>query len=114
MPKGSMSRLAWLLGAALAFGAVAGATADTKTVHFATCTFAGVEAGCVEARSDRVVYNVTAAHVGPNAWLQGTGVLSTNLSYCQQGGVITDFHPDPDPRPQPCAAGQASATQKAQ
>ena len=114
MRRNSKSRLAWFLGAALAFGAVACASADTKTVHFATCTFAGVEAGCIEARSDGVVYNVTSAHVGPNAWLQGTGVASSNLSYCQQGAIISDFRPDPDPKPQPCATGQASATQKSQ
>lgn len=72
-------------------------------VHFATCAFAGVEAGCVEATSGGATYNVTEAHIGPTHWIQGTGTVSSKMSFCQQGPVIVDFVPDKTQTPQACS-----------
>lgn len=68
-----------------------------KPVHFAVCTQAGVEHGCVVARgADGALYNVTGAVPGlkPHDWLQGTAFVSDRVSYCMQGHTITGFKPD--------------------
>lgn len=86
------------LTALLLVGSAAFAEAPTlKPVHFATCTQAGVEHGCVVARSsDGTLYNVTGAVRGlkPHDWLQGTAFISDRVSYCMQGRAITGFKPD--------------------
>ncbi len=69
--------------------------AAAQTVHFATCTFQGVEAGCVLARSGGAVYNVTAIPgVKAYQWLQGTGTVVNKATFCMQGRVIGKFVPD--------------------
>jgi hypothetical protein len=89
-----------LVGSA-AFGA------PPKPVHFATCTKAGVEHGCVVARGDDgEIYNVTGAVPGlkPHDWLQGTAAVSDRVSYCMQGRTISGFKPDQNQAAANCGA----------
>lgn len=87
------------LAVLLLFGSAAfGEPPTPKPVHFATCTKAGVEHGCVVARGDDgALYNVTGALSGlkPHDWLQGSAFVSNRVSYCMQGNTITGFKPDP-------------------
>lgn len=78
---------------------------DVKTVHFAACTMAGVEYGCVIAKGDDgVIYNVNnaAPYLKPNQWLQGTAFITDRASYCMQGKTIDNFVPDKDQKPVSC------------
>lgn len=79
-----------------------------KTVHFSTCTAAGVEHGCLVARGDDgALYNVTGALPGlkANQWLQGTAFVTNRASYCMQGATISDFKPDGAQKPGTCRGG---------
>lgn len=90
--------------AALAAPAMAGVL-EAKTVHFTTCTQAGVEYNCVVAKGDDgVTYNVTGAVPGlkPNQWLQGNGVVTDRASYCMQGATVDHFVPDQDQQKVSC------------
>lgn len=76
----------------------AAAPLEPKTVHFAVCTAAGVEHGCVVARGDDgELYNVGGALPGLRAgqWLQGTATITNRISYCMQGRTVANFTPDP-------------------
>lgn len=78
----------------LAASSQAGDPPAPKTVHFATCTVAGVEHGCVVARGDDgALYNVTGT-AKPGQWLQGTARINDRVSYCMQGRTIAEFTPD--------------------
>ncbi len=87
------------------------APAETPTprpVHFATCTAAGVESGCVVARGDDgALYNVTGALPGlkPGHWLQGTAKVTNRITTCMQGKTIGDFSPDVPQKPGACRRG---------
>lgn len=77
-----------------------------KTVHFATCTTAGVEHGCVVARGDDgALYNVSGT-AKAGQWLQGTASTSQRISYCMQGRTIANFTPDPAQKPTRCESEQ--------
>jgi hypothetical protein len=78
-----------------------------KPVHFAVCTQAGVEHGCVIARGDDgALYNVTGALPGlkPHDWLQGTASVSERVSYCMQGRTIAGFQRDQNQAAANCGA----------
>ena len=84
--------------------AVAADLPAPKTVHFATCTTAGVEHGCVVARGDDgALYNVGGK---PDQWLQGTANVTDRVSYCMQGRTIANFTPDPVQKPAACGNTQ--------
>lgn len=88
-------RMHWLCIVALAASAQAADLPAPKTVHFSTCTVAGVEHGCVVARGeDGALYNVTGI-AEPGQWLQGKANINERVSYCMQGRTIAEFTPDP-------------------
>jgi hypothetical protein len=94
--------------AALAASSSAGVL-EPKTVHFSTCTLAGVEHGCVVAKGDDgATYNVTGAVPGlkANMWLQGNAAVTNRASYCMQGATIDDFVPDKDQKQTSCGVGE--------
>jgi hypothetical protein len=96
--------------AVLAAGSASGGVLEPKSVHFSTCTQAGVEYGCIIAKGDDgLIYNVTGAVHGlkTNAWLQGTGVISNRASYCMQGNTIDNFVPDKDQNSRTCTPASA-------
>jgi hypothetical protein len=96
--------IAALLTVVITLPAFAG-TLSVRTVHFATCTQAGVEAGCIVAKGDDgKMYNVTSATRGVklNRWLQGTGTISDRPSRCMQGSTIDNFIPDVKQKPGEC------------
>lgn len=91
-----MMRFWWALLLVAAQAAAANPPAP-KTVHFAACTAAGVEHGCIVARGDDgKLYNVTGVKPGLTAgqWLQGTARVTNRASTCMQGATIADFSPD--------------------
>lgn len=93
----------WIILASVVLLTAAAAPRDSKTVHFAICTSAGVEPGCVVARGDDgALYNVGKMPAG--RWLQGTATVTNRLTTCMQGKTIANFTPDPKQTPQPCAA----------
>ena len=82
-----------------------GGVLEAKSVHFSTCTQAGVEHSCIIARGDDgLIYNVTGAVRGlkANEWLHGTGVVSYRASYCMQGNTIDNFVSDKDQNNRTC------------
>jgi hypothetical protein len=86
-------------------GAAAADLPPAKTVHFATCTSAGVEHGCVIARGDDgQLYNVSGAvpDLKPGEWLQGSANVTDRASYCMQGRTIGNFTSDRDRNPVSC------------
>jgi hypothetical protein len=92
-------------GAVLLGQAVAADLPAPKSVHFAACTAAGVEHGCIVAKGeDGALYNVGGATPGLKAgqWLQGTAVVTDRASYCMQGRTISGFKPDPVQKPASC------------
>jgi len=93
----------WLFLVSLGLVVAAAAPREPKKVHFAVCTAAGVEPGCVVARGDDgVLYNVGSTGVRPGQWLQGTAFVIDRMSYCMQGRTIAAFTPDPIEKPRPC------------
>jgi hypothetical protein len=96
--------------AVLVASSASGGRLEAKSVHFSTCTQAGVEHGCIIARGDDgSIYNVTGTVQGlkANAWLQGTGVVSNRASYCMQGNTIANFVPDKDQNNKACTPASA-------
>lgn len=101
------TRMKWLAVLVLfAASAVAADLPAAKTVHFATCTTAGVEHGCVVARGDDgALYNVSGS-AKAGQWLQGTAAVSERVSYCMQGRTIANFTQDPVQKPGSCRDAQ--------
>jgi hypothetical protein len=108
-----MSQRLSIMGAAailalLAAPSLAGVL-EVKTVHFSTCTLAGVEHGCVIAKGDDgVTYNVTGAVPGlkANQWLQGKAAVTNRASFCMQGSTIGNFVPDKDQKQVSCGEAE--------
>jgi hypothetical protein len=89
--------------------ASASAPLEPKKVHFAACTAAGVEHGCIVARGDDgELYNVGGALPGLKAgqWLQGTAVITDRVSYCMQGRTVANFSPDSAQQSVTCATSR--------
>jgi hypothetical protein len=74
-------------------------------VHFAVCTRAGTETGCVTASGDDgglYVVSGVAPGIAAGQWLQGTASVTSRFTICMQGLAVEHFVPDPVQQPVTC------------
>lgn len=77
--------------ALIAAGSLLPGTLRAEEVTIVGCAQAGVETGCVVLSAGGQLYNITAARPAPRPGVAGrvTGTISTDLSFCQQGTILS-------------------------